>query len=485
MKTHILILISLFHFLLPLNTSFARDVSFKWNANTDKIDGYKLYYKTGSSGVPYKGKGIKEGKSPIKIGKKLTNKTLHNLSDTETYYFVLTAYKGKKESSYTAEIVLKGNSTPSNKDTNSPPTAIISASGSIGAAPFKVKFDGSLSSDSDGSIKSYKWDMGDGKQKSGKKISYKYKKPGTYYVTLTVKDNDKATDSQKTPIIVTSSQGVTGNSQSDISFDPGNSKSQPVFTMEVGKTMLSHSWKKINLQEDFIDPVVVATTPSTNSYDPATVRIRNVTPSGFEIRIKEWNYQNGSHTEESVSYIVLEKGHYKMEDGTLIEADTFEATHKSSKIKFIKKFKKKPVLFTSVTSYKEKDTVTSQIQKISKNNFKYRLREQEKNKQNHSQEQIAYIAWEPGSGKIGGVKYEVARTKKVVTEKWHQIEFESQSSSAPYFLATMQSLKENDTASLRYKSLSGQGVKVRIEEEQSKDDEINHKKETVGYMIFK
>ncbi|NOX80906.1 MAG: DNRLRE domain-containing protein [Deltaproteobacteria bacterium] len=102
--------------LLPITSSFGRDVSFVWTANTGTIDGYKLYYKTGTSGAPYDGTGATEGPSPVTTGN-VTSFTLHGLSDTETYYFTLTAYVGSLESGYATEVVVPPVSA------NSPPTA--------------------------------------------------------------------------------------------------------------------------------------------------------------------------------------------------------------------------------------------------------------------------------------------------------------------------------------------------------------------------
>jgi len=53
-----------------------------------------------------------------------------------------------------------------------------------------VIFDGSLSFDADGTIDEYSWFLGDGVSKSGMTIGYHYEKPGTYWVRLTVFDND-------------------------------------------------------------------------------------------------------------------------------------------------------------------------------------------------------------------------------------------------------------------------------------------------------
>ena len=38
----------------------------------------------------------------------------------------------------------------------------------------------------------------------------------------------------------------------------------------------------------------------------ATVRVRNVGLDQFEMRVEEWDYLDGTHSDETVSYIVIE-----------------------------------------------------------------------------------------------------------------------------------------------------------------------------------
>ncbi len=66
----------------------------------------------------------------------------------------------------------------------------------------RVEFDGSGSHDPDGSIKSYKWDVGDGGSESGKTPDYTYEEPGTYTLTLKVADNDSAKASDETIVVI-------------------------------------------------------------------------------------------------------------------------------------------------------------------------------------------------------------------------------------------------------------------------------------------
>jgi PKD repeat protein len=63
-------------------------------------------------------------------------------------------------------------------------------SGTVGVP---VQFDGSGSSDQDGTIVSYAWDFGDGSTGSGVNPTHTYNAPGNFVVTLTVTDDDGAT----------------------------------------------------------------------------------------------------------------------------------------------------------------------------------------------------------------------------------------------------------------------------------------------------
>lgn len=65
-----------------------------------------------------------------------------------------------------------------------------------------VAFDGSDSSDSDGSIVNYTWDFGDGNTGKGVTLTHIYYSAGVYMVTLTVTDNDGFTDPDTTTVAI-------------------------------------------------------------------------------------------------------------------------------------------------------------------------------------------------------------------------------------------------------------------------------------------
>ncbi len=71
---------------------------------------------------------------------------------------------------------------------NLPPLADISASTTSGLAPLDVTISGSGSTDPEGEVLTYSWDLGNGTTASGVSVSLTYEDAGSYDVTLTVTD---------------------------------------------------------------------------------------------------------------------------------------------------------------------------------------------------------------------------------------------------------------------------------------------------------
>src|SRR5262249_137768 len=69
------------------------------------------------------------------------------------------------------------------------PIARFTVTPAEGDTPINYTFNGSNSSDPDGTVKSYDWDFGDGKSASGTIVTHKFTDANTFGVTLTVTDN--------------------------------------------------------------------------------------------------------------------------------------------------------------------------------------------------------------------------------------------------------------------------------------------------------
>ena len=105
-------IVFVFVFLVASCQSSRTKVTFEWKPVISlDLAGYKIHYKTNSSGAPYDGKGLAEGDSPIVVPlRRLKNPndprfTVHGLRKDETYFFAITAYGFEgKECRYSDEI---------------------------------------------------------------------------------------------------------------------------------------------------------------------------------------------------------------------------------------------------------------------------------------------------------------------------------------------------------------------------------------------
>lgn len=157
--------------LLCIVTSVqAREASFSWKASTQDVDGYKLYYKTGSTGgPPYE-------HSVTISGQSTTSYTLRNLADDKTYFFTITAFRteGNLESDYADELSL-----------GALPTAAFTTDLTAGRS-LTVTVDAGSST---GSPSSYLWNFGDGTTLTGQRANHIYSVAGEYTITLSVENN--------------------------------------------------------------------------------------------------------------------------------------------------------------------------------------------------------------------------------------------------------------------------------------------------------
>jgi hypothetical protein len=255
--------------------------------------------------------------------------------------------------------------------------------------------------------------------------------------------------------------------------------------IEMGEVFVNHQWQRVSFTGIFIDPVVVAKPASLNDPKPGVVRIRNVDETGFDIRIQEWDYLKGIHGYENVSYLAIEKGYYVLPEGIIMEAGAFEADGNNFRFRpYSGTFNQIPVVIASITSVKDPTAVTGRISNVSQNGFEYFLQREEKNKRKHGVETVSFIAFEPFSGVMNQLKLEVGTTGNQVNHNFHYLSYKEKFSNIPYFLADMQTTNDSDTANVRWRNKNHYGLEIHISEEKSRDAELNHNNENLGYIII-
>ncbi|SIR73158.1 hypothetical protein SAMN05421858_3486 [Haladaptatus litoreus] len=236
--------------------------------------------------------------------------------------------------------------------------------------------------------------------------------------------------------------------------------------------------------------VTIAKPLSHNGGQPVHVRLRNDANAGFEYMLEEWAYLDGSHTTEtfhilhSLSMEPSER-EFNLSDGTRYRVKAGEAsvTDEFSTVSMGNFFEtERPVILAQSQTYNGPDPIVTRVTNVSNTSFRVRVQEEEANG-SHTTETVGYIGLQQATGQINTQSFEVRRTDQTVTDQWTQIDFQ-QEYETPRFVAGLQTFNGLDPANLRYRNLSGTGVEVRVEEEQSADTETAHTTEAVGYVVF-
>lgn len=256
--------------------------------------------------------------------------------------------------------------------------------------------------------------------------------------------------------------------------------------IDVGEVAVNHRPARVNFSHRFSNPVVIAHMVTKVESHPCVLRIFNVDQVGFTIQVQEYEYLDRIHGKETVSYMVMEEGVISLPDGAVIEAGSFVAS--SAKPHFhgfqSANFSTPPVVMASITSKNGSQAVTGRVKKINTTGLVYMQQEQEANRDGHVAETVSYIAWEPGSGKVDTIRYEVGKVVDFVDHHPEALAYGQYYKHPPIVFADMQSTKGTNTATLAVKETSTTGLSVFVEEESSRDEETAHVKEDVGYIAL-
>ncbi|MCA8882278.1 MAG: right-handed parallel beta-helix repeat-containing protein [Rhodobacteraceae bacterium] len=232
-------------------------------------------------------------------------------------------------------------------------------------------------------------------------------------------------------------------------------------------------WHSVTFSSQILDARVVLGALGTDQADPVTVRVRNVTDTGFEFLVDEWNYQDGVHEDALVTWMAASAGEHTMADGTQISAGRVTASDEISTKVGLSGYVD-PVVFAQVSSYVGSDTVVTRLSGVSRDGFSVRMQEQESSNGRHTTESVDWIAIDAPAGGFGYVsKVATKHTDNTVT-------------ITPVdnfaFLASMQTENGPDTAALNFRMQSANEAVIWVQEEASADAEMRHAFEDVAVL---
>ncbi len=248
---------------------------------------------------------------------------------------------------------------------------------------------------------------------------------------------------------------VAGSGLSHSSEPHGSDSALP---LSFGGLSAGHEWAGISQQVNE-DAVVILGAPSSNDAEPGVAEL-GVADDQLQIRFREWDYLDGKHAPEQMGWLMAKPGTYKSDDGTLVEVGRVtipkreEAKRDWIRFAFNNKFPKRPHLFVTPQNSQGDAAFVVRAKKVKSDGFSVAAFEQEANGKAHAREEsVAYVAIYAPSKKgtvdlgYGPVPFEIKKQRVRM--------------SAEIF-----------------------GRQLKVEEEQSKDEETKHTRVTASVMLI-
>ncbi len=265
-----------------------------------------------------------------------------------------------------------------------------------------------------------------------------------------------------------------------------NAPTSPVQFGSVMPTQVdANTWHSVTFATTFTTaPVVVMGPPSFADPEPTTVRVRNVTPAGFEYQLDEWNYQDGAHGTETLAWIAAEPGVHDL-GGLTFEAGVRDPVLNKwkSATTFSAAFASAPVVLPQVVTINEPTPVSIRMRNISTTEVQVKVQEEEAEDKVHANEIMHYIAVSPGTGVVNGKTISAGNTGQTVGGTFSTHGFGA-SFPSPLFFGAAQGWASGDPATMRMTGLTDSQVQILLQEETSADAETNLSLDNVGWLVI-
>ena len=240
-------------------------------------------------------------------------------------------------------------------------------------------------------------------------------------------------------------------------------------------------WFAVEFARPLDDPAVVMGPISSNGGQPATMRVRDVTATGFEYQLDEWDYLDGSHTAETVGWMAVEGGVHTV-GGLTIAAGVGRASGTGGRVDFGGAFDAAPVVTAQVASTRDPRAVTDRLSGVTAAGFDVELASEEAARAAHGAEDLAWIAIEPGGSPAAGLL--ATSTGDRVTQADAALGFGGAFADGFALLADMRTLDGADPATVRLRDLAPSRATLFVEEEESRDAETGHTNEDVSVIAL-
>ena len=271
------------------------------------------------------------------------------------------------------------------------------------------------------------------------------------------------------------------------------------FKMEWGTTTANDTFNQVNLQNNYVNPVIVCT-PKYTSGVPRSTRITDVTSQSFNVKVQNPSAFSCPNTE--ISYLVVEEGVWttpiKLE---AVKYSTNTVGRKGNWNYDIRDYQQTyfgniivlhQVMSSSdlswITTYVSRRSTTSNPPNSGDSGFRIALNGAEATS-SHSNETIGYIIFEQGIGDISNIKYDIKRTGDAITGYSNTppdyTTFSQNFNNLPtVVIAGHQEADGGDGGWVVVHTITQTQAGLMIDEDQVYDSERSHTSETCGFFTF-
>ncbi len=254
---------------------------------------------------------------------------------------------------------------------------------------------------------------------------------------------------------------------------------------ESGSVSVDHQWRQVTFSRPIVNPLVFTSANSGFESQPFVTQIRNMTSTGFEVRIAEWNYLDRIHASETVSYLAIAAGRHVLDDGTVLEAGTSSTTAgRSRTVNFAQSFSTTPIVIAQPVTGSSLTPVIPRVSSTRTNSFSMRLYTEEAVGRTLVAGSFNWLAIRQLAGTTGATKYEAVRTPTAVNGGEYPVTFANNYFESPVVLAGAQTLLDSDPFDVRITHVTGTGARFYLQEEASLDAELVHANESLGYFVL-
>ncbi|MBC7250950.1 MAG: metallophosphoesterase [Anaerolineae bacterium] len=277
--------------------------------------------------------------------------------------------------------------------------------------------------------------------------------------------------------------------------------SEPTGVLEFGTVTVGGDPVTVNLDNNYVSPVVVCSVQYNNNTTPVVARVSNVTSTSFDVRLQ--NPSDGAVAAENVSYLVVEEGTWTI-DGVNIEAQTYLSTVTDEDGSWVGELQSygqsytNPVVLGQVMSENDPDWSVFWCQGGSRSNppsattLRTGKTVCEDTDTTRADETIGFIVFEAGHGTIDGVEFEAflgsSSIQGVDDSPPYEYTFNTPFATSPEVIVTtlagMNGPNGGWAQSHGPTAATNTSLYLSIDEDQIGDTERSHIAERVGYVVF-